>query len=301
MNRILHEVRGPAAGPTLVGVGGLHGNEPAGVRALERVGSGLARNGVRRGEFVAVAGNLGALAEGVRFMDRDLNRIWNGDRRSKGAEAREMEGLRRTFRIIQERARGPVFVLDLHTTSGVGPPFTAVRDTSTERAMALTLPVPTVLGLVEALHGTLLVALAGAGVAGLVFEAGPHDDPASERRAVDALWLFLAELGIFSVGSPRLGAARERLRESARGHPRMLELVHVHSVTGEERFRMRPGLRSFQPVERGELLATDRNGEIRAPSPAHLVLPLYQDRGSEGFFLGRTVPPGGGRPPPVGR
>ncbi len=65
------------AGPTLMVCGGLHGNEPAGALAAERVIRALeATQPPIRGEFVAVAGNLRALAEERRYLAADLNRCW---------------------------------------------------------------------------------------------------------------------------------------------------------------------------------------------------------------------------------
>lgn len=296
MKRILYHIRAPEPGPTLVGVGGLHGNEPAGVKALQAVGASLARGGAERGEFVAVTGNTGALARGVRYLDRDLNRIWSGGSEA-GAEARERDELVRVLGEVRDRARGPVFVLDLHTTSGEAPPFTAVRDRPSDLVLAGHLPVPMVLGLVEALQGTMVLALARAGVPGLAFEAGNHDDRGSEQRAADALWLLLGAHGIVSAERRRTLEARERLAAAARGYPRALKVVHTHPVSEDHDFRMRPGFRSFQEVREGEPLADDRRGEIRAPSSGRVVMPLYQPRGSEGFFLGRPVTPAGLRPP----
>ena len=64
-------------GPTLLVTGGVHGNEPAGVHALRRVLAALGDVGPRScGRFVALAGNLPALAAGRRFLSRDLNRGW---------------------------------------------------------------------------------------------------------------------------------------------------------------------------------------------------------------------------------
>jgi len=42
VSRILGRVTGPASGPTLVALGGLHGNETAGIVSLERVLAALA-------------------------------------------------------------------------------------------------------------------------------------------------------------------------------------------------------------------------------------------------------------------
>ena len=64
-------------GPTLLLQGGIHGNEPAGVVAIQRVLARLAELGASvAGRIVALAGNLPALEHGTRYLVRDLNRQW---------------------------------------------------------------------------------------------------------------------------------------------------------------------------------------------------------------------------------
>jgi predicted deacylase len=289
MKRVLHEIRATAPGPTLVGLGGMHGNEPAGLEALDQVGRELVASGILRGEFVALAGNLPALAAGVRFVDRDLNRIWDAEEGERGREERELGELRAAFAQVRERARGPVYLVDLHTTSGDGPPFTILGDTLANRGMALSLPVPMVLGLADALPGTLVDSLDTVGVASLAFEAGRHDDPESIQRSADALRVLLAWLGMVVGGRDQVRDSRVRLARTSRGHPSALRLTHRHALEADRDFRMQMGLRSFERVRRGDLLAREGDAQVRAPASGHILLPLYQTKGEDGFFMGRAI------------
>ena len=68
---------GARSGPCLIAVGGLHGNEPAGVVAARRVAVALEPRADRlRGEVLLLAGNTRALLHRARFVDVDLNRHW---------------------------------------------------------------------------------------------------------------------------------------------------------------------------------------------------------------------------------
>ena len=59
-------VAGHAEGPLLLCIGGLHGNEPAGVQALKPLVEQVrARRHALSGDFVAVVGNSSALAAGA--------------------------------------------------------------------------------------------------------------------------------------------------------------------------------------------------------------------------------------------
>lgn len=289
MNRVLCDVNGPLPGPTLVGLGGMHGNEPAGIRALEALGSALIDEGLLRGRFVGLAGNLPALEAGVRFLDRDLNRIWDEEEGDRGSELAQRDALRRELKRIRDEAEGPVHLVDLHTTSGDGPPFTVLGDTLANRAMALAIPVPMVLGLADALPGTLIDAQDAAGMASIAFEAGQHEDPLSVEHSQDALWLLLGWLGMISRRELRTREPRRRLTRATRGFPGAVRLVHRHALGSSSEFRMKAGLRSFESIRRGQVLAEEDGGVVRAPASGHILLPLYQTSGDDGFFVGRPI------------
>jgi len=54
---------------------------------------------------------------------------------------------------------------------------------------------------------------------------------------------------------------------------------------------MRPGYLNFHPVTAGEVIAKDRRGDVAVRETGRLLLPLYQGKGSDGYFLARDVRP----------
>jgi succinylglutamate desuccinylase len=294
--RVLAYLRGDAPGPALVVIGGLHGNEPTGVAAMRRVADALAqeRSGLC-GDLVLVAGNVGALERGVRFVDRDLNRGWSDARlaalRAAAApttsEDREQLELAGTLDQAFAAARGPVFLLDLHTTSAAGIPFAMCRDAAAARTFAAALPLTLVLGLLDALEGTLAGWLGERCIA-LAVEGGQNTDPASERNLEATIWLALAAAGVVDERKiPALPRHREMLAQTRGDLPHVLHVQERHSITVEDRFHMEPGFANIQRIAANELLARDRGGEIRAAEPGFVLMPLYQAKGDDGFFLAR--------------
>lgn len=299
LERILGAVRGAEPGPTLICVGGVHGNEPAGVLGIQRVLAALSGQSDRiRGELVGLAGNLAALALGSRFVSEDLNRLWSEERvhavRNGGwteeglVEERELEELLHEIEEAAGRARGAVYFLDLHTTSGPRGVFATVGDTLRNREFALSIPTPLVLGLEELVEGTLLAHMDNRGHVAAAFESGQHEDPASVDRAEAAVWIAAATAGLLDGDVfPRVRRARESLRAETSDLPRALEMKYRHPVVDGDGFRMRAGYRNFQRVDEGEVIATDRHGVVRAPASALLLMPLYQKQGRDGFFVVR--------------
>lgn len=292
--------RGTERRPTLIAVGGLHGNEPAGILAVMRVLDELqADPSGLRGQIVGLAGNRKALAARRRYLAADLNRHWLPDRVARlreetgplAGEDEELRELEREIAGVLADTSGRVVLLDLHTTSGEGAVFVTLDDTLRNRALALSLPVPLVLGLEEELVGTLTGYANTLGLVALGFESGQHDDPESIDSAEAAVWVVLEATGVLKRGRyPQVAAARARLAAIGGRFPHVVELRYRHPVSAADRFRMLPGFRNFDRVEKGQPLAEDAAGVVAAKESSILLMPLYQKQGDDGFFLVRAVP-----------
>jgi succinylglutamate desuccinylase len=301
--RVLGRYGGDRPGPVLLVVGALHGNEPAGVAAGRRVLAALReRRPPIAGRAVFLVGNRAALATGDRFVERDLNRMWLPERvealgqvaedGNLTTEDRELRELWTTLRQELDGAHGEAYLLDLHTSSAPGCPFMTVGDTLRNRTFALHFPLPLILGLEEQIDGPLLEYLNNLGLVTLCIEAGQHDAPSSVDHMEAAVWIGLVASGMLREEDvPDLGEHRARLLAAARDVPRVIEVRHRHPISPHDLFRMRPGYRNFQQVSRGDVLAEDRFGEVRARERGLLLLPLYQGKGDDGFFLSREVRP----------
>lgn len=317
-------VEGRSEGPLLVCVGGVHGNEPAGVRGLEEmVAKVRARRDVLAGDFVAIVGNIPALAAGRRFMAYDLNRAWTPlhvaalqaghrtesddevvhsitRRRARAPAPEDLEVLRvlELLERVAARRRGPVYVLDLHTTSGKSGTFTSTEDHPRYRRFAMEVPFPLVLGLDDHLEGTLLGYLRSLGYTTMLCECGQHREPRAALRAIAAVWIAIRAAGLLGEqDAPEARRAFEMLRNTCAHLPRVLETVYRHPFEERDRYVTRPGFRNFQRIAAGEVIGDDRHGEVAAPEGGMLLMPLYQRLGEDGFFVVREVegPRGVGR------
>jgi succinylglutamate desuccinylase len=293
--RVLGRLDAARPGPRLVVVAGIHGNEPAGVHALRRVLAALERSPrPLSGDLLALSGNRGALARGERYLGRDLNRGWGEAGASGGPsgspEDREQAELWREIAAAESGARGPLYLLDLHSTSAPGIPFLMSAQDAASRAFARAVPLPAILGLLDSVEGTLLRFLARRGAAVLGVEGGQNQDPRSVDHHEAVLWLALVASGVLAAAdAPEVYGAHALLDAARRGLPRATEVSYRHRIAPQDGFEMCPGFANLQRIRRGELLARDRGGEIRAAEDGMLLLPLYQARGEEGFFLGREV------------
>lgn len=299
------------AGPLFLAIGGLHGNEPAGIEAAGRVLLRLEQGAIRmRGRFVALRGNRPALARNQRFIERDLNRVWKTsdllgleqrDQGQDGPDEGELRDLLQTFSLLFVELCGgasleDIVLLDLHSTSGPSTPFLCMADTLQNRPVSFALEVPVILGLEEALEGTLLDYMSEAGHISMAFEGGAHTDPSTVDCHEAAIWCGLVAAGCLDEGALdgeeiNMAAMRERLRRAASGAPAIVEVLHRHGTHPDDGFVMDPGWENFQLVERNGILATDGQGDILSPLTGRLLLPRYQAQGDDGFFVSRDVRP----------
>lgn len=299
---LIGEFYGDAGGPTLIAIGGIHGNEAAGVAALRRVAEKL-RNSevVPHGRIYLFAGNSRAIPKGVRFIDSDLNRHWtdenvlrnglgNNDSASISEDYDQREILATIIEILQT-ARDEVYTLDLHSTSAGGVPFATVGDTMRNRKFAQMFPITILLGIEEQLEGTLLEYLNNLGVVTLGFEGGHHYAEATVEAHEALVWLGLWNSGILNKADfDDLDRYWETLKR-ATGRPRIVEVRYRHAITEQDGFEMLAGFNNFDPVGKGAHLADDRSGKIKAGESGLVLMPLYQKLGEDGFFLGREVAP----------
>ncbi len=294
--------RGSLPGPTVVVAAGIHGNEPSGLAALQRVLHRLRQGELPfRGRLVGLAGNLRALQRGDRFIEEDLNRIWSSERVAAigspawippTPDAAEQAELLALLEQIFAETEGPGYFLDLHTSSAPGEPFVCIGDTLRNRAFAMQFPVPVILGLEEQVDGALLEYVNNLGHVTMGVEAGQHDHPDSTDHHEAFVWLSLCVAGCLQKECvPDAEATRQGLGRSVGKLPRVMEVRYRHAITPRDGFNMELGYTNFHTVELDELLARDASGAIRAREAGRVLLPLYQGLGGDGFFVVRDVRP----------
>ena len=294
---IIGEFTGDKKGRSLVVIGSLHGNEPSALIAMRRIVPRLAKLKDKiRGRIYFLAGNTRALSKNERYIDTDLNRHWtfeNIERNASGStvsancsEDVEQRELLKIFDGIFSTAQDEVFALDLHSTSAESKPFGIFGDTLRNRDFALKIPATLLLGIEEILDGTILEYINNLGAVTFGFEAGQHSDKTAVENQEALIWLALANAGILQKTDFDYEHYFRKLKANAGGR-RIIEIRHRQQIEETDKFKMQPGYKNFQVIEKGEFLAEDRNGRILAGETGLILMPLYQKQGSDGFFTGR--------------
>lgn len=294
MKRVLGVVEGRQGGPLNILLGGLHGNEVAGVKAINQIFRTIRSHRIPvKGTLVGLAGNLQAIAANKRFIDYDLNRCWKEDfvnevyhKEHTLAEDIELRSLHQAiFRYHLDKFSQKILV-DLHATSSEKGNFIVVSRNEATNPMVQSLKQPVVVDLDQHLSGTLLNYLQRFGFLALVLEGGLIGSEKAIDLHVAGIWEVLRASGAIDPdsGNEFLISAK-KLQEYSKLMPAFVRVKYHHQISEGDQFVMTPGFVNFQPVVRGQEVARDKNGPINAPVDGLMFLPLYQTSGDDGFFI----------------
>ena len=297
VDRIIGHIKGQKSGPTLIFMGGIHGNEPAGVFALNHVLERLDPAHVR-GSVYGIAGNLWALKHGERYHKEDLNRLWtqeriealpqNGTPPLHHDQAEQIE-ISRLLEEILKKEQGPFYFFDMHTTSSETLPFLTVNDSLLNRNFTIQYPLPIILGIEEYLNGPILSYINEMGYVAFGFEAGQHDDMASIENCVSFIYLSLTYAGCLRKEDFDFQRYHDLLAKTTGDVRHIYEIYFHYFIEEDEDFQMLPGFYNFQRIKQHQQLATSNDQPVKAREDGRIFMPLYQPKGTDGFFTIKEI------------
>lgn len=298
ISRVIGFVEGTGPGPHVVALGGIHGNEPAGVKALEQVIENLEQKShLFKGKFLALRGNMEALSQGVRYIDEDMNRIWfpsiiekirrTDEENLESNERREIKALLHILdKFLVDDTSKPIIFADLHSFSAAGNMFAITAPKEGHIELFSKLHVPLIFGIEKTLRGAALSYYQDQGYVTFALEGGQHESKHTIQNNTAAMLAMLDEIGCLDTSDlPAFEQHESYLAEQNKRLPEQVELVYQHMIEPGDEFKMRPGFKNFQRVHKNEWLATDKNGKISAQYDGYLLMPLYQQQGNDGFFI----------------
>ncbi len=293
VQRVLGKITGKKKGPTVLAFGGIHGNERAGINALLNVFETIKADTILvQGNFYGIAGNLNALSKNIRFEKVDLNRIWTKEAILKlhledtfDEETLEQKEIYHLIKSILETEKGPFYFLDLHTTSAATQPFITISDSLNNRKFTANFSIPTILGIEEFLDGPLLTYINDFGHVSLGFEAGQHNEEASVANCISFLWLALVAANCLKKKDVKKYKFHKQSLAKFHETQDFYKIDYKYTIKPNENFKMVDGFDNFQQIKKNELLAFSDDKKIMANTNGKIFMPLYQQKGDDGYFI----------------
>lgn len=228
-------------------IGSIHGDEPAGKKAIEKI---LEKDFDYKKPVKFIIANEEALQEDKRYLDSDLNRVFPGDINSEDREEKL------AAKILEEV--GDSKVLDIHTTYSFERPFATTKSFENPE-----------MGMIKASGANYAVKFDEERgtvkdfATGIVVEVGLQHSDQAVKNAIEVIENFLSYYdvigGDFEVSDPEL-------------------FLHEEQVEGNWEFLKE----NFQKVEEGEIFARRGDKELTADQDFYPV--LMSTNGYEGIL-----------------
>jgi len=277
-------IKGKEPGPVVCIIASLHGEEPAGMAAYAFLKKCFIDEGneLKFGEIRLIKGNIEARKAGIRYFEYDLNRMFMEDYHdSVDTDCYEYKRAQE----IKKMVEGADYVLDLHSMTSEGEPFTIMADADKDYPEhMLNLPVSfTSSGWGNALEGTLMDWVIPRGSEYIAVESGLNGSKEADDTARNVAIALLNQLGMTDFP---LEFERPK---------RHLKLMKREAIRDHDSYRYpTKTYASFDPLAPNELIAVDTKGEYRAPDMENLVIimPASQEsvrnrHNNDAFFLGQ--------------
>lgn len=234
--------------PEVAVVGGIHGDEPCGVTAIEHL---LADPPSFERPVALVLANERAIDRGVRYVDADLNRSFPGERDAAAHEERLAARLR--------EAIGDSLTLSLHSTQSYGGPFGIVNGLDEfAREIAPQLPLDALVDTGEFVRGRIFEGIPRT----IEVECGFQGSQAAAENGIAVTEAFLAAVG--AVAPDAVDADQD---------PDSLSVFRLdRRVPKREADSYAVHVPNFEAVEAGEAFASSDGDPLRAEETFYPVL-----------------------------
>lgn len=263
------EINSPLKGPAVAIFVGVHGNETAGVLALQEITPTIS---IKRGTLFLVYANPPAIKANVRMINKNLNRCFY-----KENEGQDQEDIRaRELMKILDQCDA---LLDIHMFYDEdGLPFIICEEASIEVAQIFDVDIIST-NWTQVEPGGTDGYMHLNGKIGICLECGPISKADFYKdHAKQAIYQFLKYFELieypvaFSNQPKRLVQANEAIMKAS------------------ESFQLAKGLHNFDLLEEGQIIATEGSKEFTAKANECIIFPHYKARvNEESYIIGEVL------------
>tara|TARA_Y100000589_G_scaffold332017_1_gene388602 strand:+ start:1015 stop:3780 length:2766 start_codon:yes stop_codon:yes gene_type:complete len=276
---------------TLIFITGIHGNENSGLKALENFFNIIQTSSIKiEGSVIGLIGNLAAVKKKSRYLDEDMNRVWKEKQsksKTKSSEQNEMHILKKEIeKIIINKNKKNICIIDLHNTSSPNGVF-AIANNQQEVNLAAKIGIPVITNLFTKVQGSLSSYYSKKDIMSIVFEGGAIGDPASIKNHEAGIWKILLEQKMIKLNSvpKKISNNLKIMQDFSIKKGGLFQVKYIHEINKKDDFFMIPNMKNFDKIKKHDIIGHDRKGEVKAPISGYLLMPLYQEKGKEGFYI----------------
>ena len=273
----LWRIQSAAPGPSVFVIGGMHGNEGTGIEVVNQLLKEFEEG--RRlvsGTLTLALGNIRAIQKNERWIDgKDLNRQFGDIHLIDGIDGSWEE---ERARILAAQIREADITLDIHSTNKPSSPFICSRVDEAHARIYRWFPIENVIEDPEYVFGDGPVTTDEyadrMGKAGLCIESGWIEDGNRVEETKNSVEAVLSDLGLSTTPLPPL-----------RSHTIHTYRFYETIKLTEEGFRFAEGkgTRSFEPLQKGEVLGYRGEAPVTIDQDAFVIFPKLKEHWQLGW------------------
>lgn len=164
-----------------------------------------------------------------------------------------------------------------------------MNDSSLNRKFTQQYPLPIILGIEEYLEGPLLSYINELGYVSFGFEGGQHADQQSFFHHKAFIYLSMVFTGFASASEIPIKSYIQVLTKNVE-KAQIFEISYRHHLSKDTSFKLVEEFINFQKIEKGQLLAIQDGKEVSASQSGRIFMPLFQEKGEDGFFIIQKTP-----------
>jgi succinylglutamate desuccinylase len=260
------EIASNQPGPTLAIFAGLHGNETAGILALQEL---IPKLKVTRGKLLLAFANPPAIAANVRSLNKNMNRLFIEGNTGSDPEDERAKELMKALDTCDA-------LLDLHMFhDDAGAPFVICEENALDIARLFDVDVIST-NWDKTEPGAADGYMYRQGKIGICVECGPISKAAQYKDL--AIRTIFQYLKYFCMTDEKV--------EYSTKPKRIIKADHT-VYKSSEKFVLAKNLHNFEKLEDGQILATDGDKRYIGHSGESIIFPYYQaDVGEEAYIIG---------------
>ena len=259
--------KGKKEGPTVVVLGGTHGDEQMGAEIVELLEKEIKADDIN-GEIYLFLGNPEACKRNQRFMDTDLNRLFGEEfEKLKKMDEKEMNTEQKRVMEIAPILEKADYLLDIHSTIKPSVPFVYCEPDEEHFEFARLLGTKYIVSASPDFRPKDLTSsidnfVDQHGGMGVTYESGWHKDDSTFKIVLNGAKLFLQHIGSYDFG----------LAKGEKINPEYM-LIHAEVVPNTKKFSFSEDFSNFDFVAEGEVIATDGSKKIKAEQDSFIIFP----------------------------
>lgn len=243
-------------GPTVLVLGGVHGDERGGIKLVRDLLSGKNIPAITKGKLIAALGNLAAIAADKRCLEHNMNRAFI-NAPDIACACVECSRAKELTTLLDEAD----ILLDLHASFTPGTqPFLICERNALPYVGAMDMP-NVCFGFDAVQPGGTDYYANRIGKVGICVECGYLSEKAGVSIASNALASLLATMDM--VGMPKPMVEKRCFQATCQ-------------YVSKENFTLRKPFEDFEAVKKGDVIGRDGHAEIRAPENGYVLFACNQ-------------------------